>query len=197
MAPKSKTPITVVKIPTVKSWKFGTIEHVDGGKRFIPISLENGNNLNLSLNNVHCPFNLSDYDQGNRKTLVLQFQPELESPLDCMTECLIFEAAQKSEFFFGEILSEDKLRSMYKNIVRKKEKYPSNLAAKIITAGYNKTRFWHTSSRARVDSPEDFQGLDVNAMLHVKGLYITPESWGLIVNITDLQLLSSTTECPF
>ena len=94
MAPKNKSSLTISKIPAVKSWKFGEAELCDGNKRFIPISLENGKSLNLTLNNVHCPFNLSDYDQGARKTLVLQFQPEWNAPLECMNECLIFEVLE-------------------------------------------------------------------------------------------------------
>jgi len=197
MAPKNKTSVTISKIPAVKSWKFGEIELCDGNKRFIPISLENGKSLNLTLNNVHCPFNLSDYDQGIRKTLVLQYQPEWDAPFECMNECLIFEALERSQFFFGGSIEEEQIRSMFKNLVRQREKYPSSLAAKLITGGSQKTRFWSPTSRARVETPEDFQGLDLNAMVHIKGLYITPDSWGLIANITDCQILTNAIQCPF
>ena len=78
----------------------------------------------------------------------------------------------------------------------KKEKYPSSIAAKVQMNGYFKTRFWD-SSKAHIEAPTDFQGMNYNALVHIKGLYITPDSWGLIANITDCQILSNTVECPF
>ena len=92
MAPKSK----IVKIPSVKSWKFGEIELVpEGNKRFVPITLD-GNNLMIQIEQAYNPFGLSDYDTGTRKTLVSQLQSEWCGPLDCMTECLIYEVTEKN-----------------------------------------------------------------------------------------------------
>ena len=56
---------------------------------------------------------------------------------------------------------------------------------------------WDQTFKPDIEAPEDFQGLDLNAMLHIKGIYLTPDSWGLIVNITDCQLLSNIEQCPF
>jgi len=197
MAPKTvRSAVTAPKItiPPVKSWTFGEVEQVDN-KRFIPISVD-GHPLILKLDQVHSPFGLSDYDQGSRRSLVLQLNSDWNVPLDCLTECLIFEAVERCQQFFGVSVDENHVRSMYKNIVRQKEKYPSSMVAKIIMNGYYKTRFWN-NSKAHIDSPSDFQGLSFNALVHIKGLYITPDSWGLIANITDCQVLSDIVQCPF
>ena len=203
MAPKNnRSAISVPKItiPSVKSWTFGEVEQIDN-KRFIPISFD-GNPLILKLDQVHSPFGLSDYDQGSRRSLVLQLDSDWTEPLDCLTECLIFEAVERKGQFFGGVgetggsVGENQIKDMYKNIVRQKEKYPSSMVAKIIMNGYYKTRFWN-KSKAHIEAPADFQGLNMNVLVHLKGLYITPDSWGLIANINDCQILSDIIQCPF
>ena len=122
MAPKNVRRAVLtpkITIPPVKSWTFGEVEQVDN-KRFIPISVD-GNPLILKLDQVHSPFGLSDYDQGSRRSLVLQLNSDWNAPLDCLTECLNFEAVERNQLFFGVSVDENQVRSMYKNIVRQKE----------------------------------------------------------------------------
>ena len=113
-----------------------------------------------------------------------------------MNECLIFEVAEKSEMLFGNSMDRDKIAEMYKNIVRQKDNFPSSIAAKMQLTGYNKTRFWD-ALKARIDAPNDFQGINYNVMIHIKGLYLTQNSWGLIANVADCQILSNSVSCPF
>ena len=195
---KTLTTQTVIPlpIPAVKSWKFGEIESIPNSKnRFVPITV-NGTNLILPFEQVYNPFGPSEYDTETRKTLVSQLQTDWTSPLECMTECLIFEVAEKSGFLFGTSMDRDQISGMYKNIVRQKENFPSSIAAKMQLTGYSKTKFWD-ASKARIEAPSDFQGINYNVMVHIKGLYLTPDSWGLIANVADCQILSNSASCPF
>ncbi len=97
----------------------------------------------------------------------------------------------------GKQVDEDTIRGMYKKILRKKEKFPICMVAKLTTTGGNKTRFWDMK-RLRVESPEDFARLIRNVKVHIKGLYITADSSiSLIANITDCQMVTNETSCPF
>ena len=184
-------------LPAVKDWTFGEVEVLENNNRFVPVTCGT-NNINLCLNNVLSPFGISNYDlQKTRKGLVLQLNPKWNDPLECMTECLMFEIAKKSELLLGKKVDEDTIRGMYKDILRKKEKYPICMVAKLTTSGGNKTRFWDMK-RLRVESPEDFTRLILNVKVHIKGLYITADSSiSLIANITDCQMVTNETSCPF
>ena len=187
-----------IQVPPVAEWKFGEILHIkEGNKRYIPISY-NGNDLVLFLSQCFAPFAISQYDTKDKRTLVSQLQPEWSGALDCMTDCLIHEVSEKSELFFGRVLDQDTLRAMYKNLVRQDDafKYPSTLSAKVQLSGCNKTRFWD-EKKARIETPIEFQGMHYNAIVHIKGIYIQENSWGLFANITDCQVFTSNVNCPF
>jgi hypothetical protein len=184
-------------LPAVKDWTFGEVEVLENNNRFVPVTCGT-NNINLCLNNVLSPFGISNYDvQKTRKGLVLQLEQRWESPLECMTECLMFEIAKQSKKILGVEVSEETIRGMYKDILRKKEKFPICMVAKLTTTGGNRTRFWDMK-RLRGECPEDFTRLILNVKVHVKGLYITHDSSiSLIANITDCQMVTNETSCPF
>jgi len=51
--------------------------------------------------------------------------------------------------------------------------------------------------KARIETPIEFQGMHYNAIVHIKGIYIQENSWGLFANILDCQVFTTNVNCPF
>jgi hypothetical protein len=183
--------------PVVADWSFGEVDSLDNGSKFIPVAC-GPNAIDLCMSNVLSPFGISNYDsQKSRKGLVLQLDHMWNAPLDCMTECLIHEISKRSQTFLGRQVDEQTVQDMYKNILKKKDNFPICITAKLTTTGTSKTRFWDMN-RKRIESPTDFTSLYLNVKVCIKGLYITADqSISIIANITDCQLITTETSCPF
>ena len=182
-------------IPQVKTWKFGPAQGESDVKSF-PLTC-GSMDLVLSLQGCLSPFDPSSLNGGTRKTLTLRLPNIWDSPFHQMEEALIKEAAIKSQSLFGERLTEEQLQERYKPIGKKVGEYPRQLRTKLNTDGFYACRYWD-SERKRADAPEDHTGHVFNAVIKLRGLWVSSEAWGLVCDATDLQLLEAAqVECPF
>ena len=107
------------------------------------------------------------------------------------------EVHAQSQQFFGQVLTEEHVQSLYKAVTKKNGDYPRHLRAKVNTAGANRTRYWD-ASKARMDPPADHTGLTFSARVVLRAIWIAGEAWGLVADVTDLLLQDeSVVECPF
>ena len=182
-------------IPQVKSWKFGPAQGESDVKSF-PLTC-GSMDLVLSLQGCLSPFDPSSLNGGARKTLTLRLPKIWDSPFGEMEEALINEAASKSQKLFGEKLTEEQLQERYKPIGKKVGEYPRQLRTKLNTDGFYACRYWD-HERKRAEAPEDHTGHVFNAVIKLRGLWVSSEAWGLVCDCTDLQLLETAqVECPF
>jgi hypothetical protein len=185
-------------IPSVKTWTFGTSTGGEGSVKTFQLSC-GGMELHCNIQGCISPFEPSSMDGAARKTLVLRLPVPWDSPLGEMEESLIKEVAARSKALFGEQQSEDELRARYKYITKKTEEYPRNLRVKLNTEGYYATRFWDLE-RQKVAAPVEYVGLMFSAVVRFRAVWIGAESWGLVCDATDLQVLGDaqpSAECPF
>ena len=183
------------KLPPTKSWNLGIPDELENNKRFFNISVDN-NPIYLTINNVMSPFDISEYDsKSTRKGLVLELEKgELETHLEFITESLKMDVIQSKSTIFVSDWDDTQVRQNYRSVFKQKENYPSSINAKVMT-GYTKTRFWD-KDRKPTDSPTNFAGIKMNVKLHFRGIFVTSDSWGLVIDITDAQLISDL-NCPF
>ena len=182
-------------IPQVKTWKFGPAQG-DSEVKSHPLSV-GGMEIVLNLQGCVSPFDSSSLNGGARKTLTLRLSKIWDEPFGEMEEALIKEAATKSQTLFGEKLTEEQLQERYKPIGKKAGEYPRQIRTKLNTDGFYACRYWD-SERKRAEPPEDHTGLVFNAVIKLRGLWVSSEAWGLVCDATDLQLLETAqVECPF
>ena len=185
-------------IPTVKAWTFGACTDGNGSVKTYPLTC-GGLDLICSIQGCVSPFEPSSMDGAARKTLVLRLPAPWDGPLGEMEEALVREVAVRSKVLFGAQQSEDELRGKYKNITKKTEQYPRNLRVKLNTEGYYATRFWDLE-RQKTAAPEEYVGLMFSAVVRFRAVWVGAESWGLVCDATDLQVLGDhqpSAECPF
>jgi len=184
-----------ISIPSVESWKFGTT-HGDGEVKSYPISC-GGMDLVLSIPGCSAPFDASENLKGpGRKTLTLNIPMDWDGPFGGMETTLLNVVCAKSEQFFGEKLTCVQVMDRYKTISKKQAEYPRNLRVKL-TEGIRATRYWD-AQRARIDAPAHHAGMTINTVVHMRGLWVSADAWGLVCDATDLQVLDAPViECPF
>ena len=181
-------------IPCPKSWAFGAGQSGEGVKTF-PVTSA-GKELMLHLQGCHSPFDASSLTDGARKTLTLRLPSIWEQQFVTLECLLIAEAAQLSPQPFGTKFSEEDLRARYKSVTKKAGDYAMQLRAKVNTEGFYSCRYWD-KDRQRIDAPDTHAGLNCNAALSVRGLWVSPENFGLVVDCTDLQIIDDVATCPF
>jgi hypothetical protein len=89
------------------------------------------------------------------------------------------------------------IQALWTSRIKPAEKYSATLAAKISVAGPRQARFYDQAAQP-TDPPTSWRGLSVNAVVHVKGVYIQKQSIGLVINVTDLRYATPPEPmCPF
>jgi len=183
-----------IGIPRVESWKFGTA-HGEGDVKSYPLSC-GGMDLVLSIQACLAPFDASSLSDATRKTLTLNLSSEWDGPFTDMEVALLNVVGAKSEMLFGEKLTPTQILGRYKAISKKVGEYPRNMRVKL-SEGIRPTRYWD-AQRARIDTPPHHAGMTVNAVVHLRGLWVSANAWGLVCDGTDIQILDAPiVECPF
>ena len=183
-------------LPNVKSWTFAApTSNAENGVKSFPLGC-GGMDIRCLIHGCTAPFEPSSMEPSARMTLVLKLPENWDSHMGLMEEALIKEVTARSVTLFGAERSEDSLRQAYKAVTKKTAEYPRNLRVKINTAGFHATRYWDTK-RDKIEAPTEFAGATFSAMIHVRGLWIGADAWGLVCDATDLQVLSASPECPF
>ena len=69
---------------------------------------------------------------------------------------------------------------------------------KLNTSGYHAARFWDLD-RKRLEAPAEYSGMAFSAMVRFRALWVGADSWGLVCDATDMQVLAdpASAECPF
>ena len=183
-----------ISIPSVEAWTFGAITG-DGAVKSYPITC-GGMDLVLNIQDCVAPFDASSLKDASRKTLTLRLSRDWDGPLGIVEAALLKMVHANSEEYFGQRLTEDEILGRYKAITKKMGKYPRNLRVKL-SEGVRATRYWD-AERARIDAPSHHAGMAINTVVHLRGLWIGADAFGLVCDATDLQILEApVVECPF
>ena len=181
-------------IPCPKLWAFGPAQAGEGVKTF-PITCA-GNELVLHLQGCYSPFDTSSLTESARKSLTLKLPVIWEQQFAALESQLLAETAQLSPQLFGTKYSEDDLRTRYKSITKKTGDYPMQLRAKVNTDGFYSCRYWD-KDRQRLEPPDTHAGLNCTVAIRLRGLWVSPDTFGLVADCTDLQIIDEVAACPF
>ena len=180
-------------IPPVKAWSFEktTLE----GKTWA-IS-HGGKPIELTLEAVYSPFNLSSFNENSRKVLTLRLPKEWDDVFGCMEACLLHEVQEQSGRFFGGPQSAEHISERYKAISKKNDAYPRHIRVKVNTTGISASRYWD-KDKQRIVAPVDHTGLLLTTKIILRALWFAEDAWGLVCDATDLMLQDDVSvECPF
>jgi len=180
-------------LPPVKEWTF---EKTSREGRTWAIT-HGGRPIELTMEAVYSPFDLSSFNENTRKTLTLRLPKEWDGPFDCMEACLLHEVQEQSGRFFGSAQTPEQVSEAYKAVTKKNADYPRHLKVKVNTTGIQAVRYWDKEKK-RVNPPEDHTGVLFTAKVVLRSLWFAEDAWGLVADASDLMLQEEVTaECPF
>ena len=192
-SPTARGVSTRCELPPVKAWSF---EKTSREGKTWAIS-HGGKPIQLTLEGVSSPFDLSSFNDASRKTLTLRLPKEWDNPFECMEACLLHEVQERSQQFFGSSQSMEVISMNYKPVTKKNEAYPRHLRVKVNTVGLQAVRYWDANKK-RISAPEDHTGLLFSAKVEIRALWFAEDAWAVVCDATDLMLQDDVqTECPF
>ena len=180
-------------IAPVKEWRF---DQTSLESKVWNISRA-GKPIELTIEGLYNPWQLSSLNESVRKTLTLRLPKEWDQPFDCMEACLLHEVQERSAEFLGSPQSPEHIAELFKPITKKSGEYPRHLRAKVQTSGAYAVRYWDKDKKP-CSAPDDHSGMHFTAKVVLRSLWFSDDAWGLCAECTDLMMQEQVTvACPF
>ena len=148
---------------------------------------------------VTTPFGASAFNaeaDTSRKTLEISIGTEAEKQWDAFDAYAIGYLAKHSFRLFKRVMTEDQVRENYRSPVSRKGDYPATVRCKVNCSGTSAVRVWDMK-RERIDLPEDLRQTDLVAKVTLQSLWMMSKEYGFVLLVSDIQVRSSSAECPF
>ena len=138
------------------------------------------------------------FDEGaTRINLVLQPKtPDQEAELKALDDWCLSAVAQQSEQLFGKALTVEQLTQCYQPCLKTSEKYPPNFRVKVNLSGSNATRYWNAAGLKTI-APDAWVGYAIRPRIRIKALWFMAKQFGIVMELTDAQILEAEVKCPF
>jgi hypothetical protein len=200
-------PAKGAQIPTINMMDLAEVTLKDTqvsarGAKSCQVRGQDGQKISFALGTasdpVTTPFGATSYNEGEggRKTVEFSLTPEQDKAWLAFDHWAVEYLAKHSFRLFKKILTEDAVRENYRSPVTRKEGYRPHLRCKVNTDGAHAVRVWDVD-RQRVALPEDLRETELIAKIFFSHCWMMSKEFGFVFQVTDLQLRSSSAECPF
>ena len=148
------------------------------------------------------PFDASGYNDpdASRVSLCVEADEELVEWCKELDVEILKMCRQQSKKLFGkEIYIESELKPNYFSPLKQNERYGTqHFKMKMNKTGKGAVRVWNKGGLAR-EMPENWQGLQIQARVVLKSLWIQSRNFGLTFEVSDVMVCSETEplSCPF
>ena len=195
------------KLPTIKMMDLSQVTLKDTvvsarGAKSCQVRGQDGSKISFVLGTpadpVTTPFGASSFNEAEatRKTLEFSLSPEQEKEWQAFDAWAIEYFVKHSFRLFKRIMTEDQVREAYRSPVTKKGDYKATLRTKINVDGSHPVRVWDMN-RQRIELPEDLRDMELVAKVLLSHSWQMSKEFGFVLQVTDLQVRSSSAECPF
>ena len=163
---------------------------------------EKGGPISFTTNVLRSPFDGTGYNDpdASRVSLCLEADEELmEWCAELDAEIIKICRHQSRKLFGKEVYLESELRANYYSPLKQNEKYGTTLfKTKMNKCGKQAVRVWNTGGLAR-QIPETWQGMQIQARVVLKSLWLQSRNFGLTLEISDAMICSEAepSTCPF
>jgi hypothetical protein len=187
----------------VETWQLcETITHKAGGKTAAILD-ESGGPICFTTGILRAPFDASGYNDpdATRVSLCLEADAELSGwLLELDAELLKLCKVNSQKLFGKQVYLESELKPNYYSALKSNEKYGSTtlFKMKMNKVGKGAVRVWNKAGLSR-EMPESWAGLQIQARVVIKSIWLQSRSWGLTFEIADAQICSEAepATCPF
>ena len=163
---------------------------------------EKGGPIIFTTNVLRSPFDGTGFQDpdASRVSLCLEADEDLVEWCTELDAEILKMCRQHSRKLFGkEVYLESEIKSNYYSPIKQNEKYGTHLfKTKMNKSGKGAVRCWNKGGLAR-ELPETWQGLQIQARVVLKSLWIQSRNFGLTFQISDAMICSEVdpATCPF
>ena len=200
-------PVKTIKLSTTNMMDLSQVTLKDTivsarGARSSQVRGQNGDKISFLLGSsqdpITAPFGASSFGEAEatRKTLEFSLNPEDEETWQRFDAWAIGYFVKHSFRLFKRIMTEDQVREAYRSPVTKKGDYKATLRTKINVEGSHPVRVWDMN-RQKTELPDDLRGIELCARVLLSHSWQMSKEFGFVFQVLDIQVRSSSTECPF
>ena len=187
----------------MESWQIADlVQNAKGGTKSANI-LENGKpptkRLATPSDPLHSPCGASAFDPTSTR-LSMDFNigsSDLRIWLENLDKWAFQKLLKESPRLFKRQVTKDELKLIYQPVIKKHEKngqeYPDTVKTKFSSG---KLRVWGFDHVPR-EPPASYKGCDLVPLVSVKNFWLSGNSCGLVLELTDIMVREQTSECPF
>ena len=163
---------------------------------------DKGGPISFTTSVLRSPFDASGYNDpdASRVSLCLEADEELvEWCTELDAEIIKLCRHQSRKLFGKEVYLESELRPNYYSPLKLNEKYGTSLfKMKMNKVGKGAVRVWNKGGLCR-EMPESWQGVQIQARVVLKSLWIQSRNFGLTLEISDAMMCceADPVTCPF
>ena len=186
----------------VDKWQICELVANKAGGKTAAILDENGGPISFTTGILRAPFDASGYNdpKASRVSLSVEAEAELSEWLqEVDAELLKLCRVQSQKIFGKQVYLESELKSNYYSALKDNQKYNTSLfKMKMNKVGKGAVRVWNKASLAR-EMPESWAGLQIQARVVIKSIWLQSRSFGLTFEIADAMVCSEAepAACPF
>jgi len=164
---------------------------------------EKGGPISFTTNILRSPFDGTGYNdpEASRVSLCLEADEELVEWCTELDAEIIKICRQQSRKLFGkDIYVESDLKPNYYSPIKQNEKYGTTLfKTKMNKCGKGSVRVWNKGGRLAREMPETWQGMQIQARVVLKSLWIQSRNFGVCLELQDAMICSEAdpVTCPF
>ena len=176
----------------IDQWKICEPVSNKAGGKTCAILDGNGNPIALTTNLLRSPFDASGYDDpdASRVNLCLEADEELVEWCAKLDAEVLKICRQHSRKLFGkEVYLESELKANYYSPIKQNEKHGTHLFKMKMNKIGKAVRVWNKGGLPR-EMPETWQGLQIQARVVLKSIWIQSRSFGLTCEVSDVMICS-------
>ena len=197
-----KFPITMNLPQSIPKWQMCEPVTNKAGGKTAAVSDENISPICFTTSILKAPFDASSYNDpdASRVGLCLEADKQLSEWFQNLDAEMLKLCRQHSLKLFGkQVYMESDLKPYYYSALKENEKYGTQLfKMKMNRTGKGAVRVWNKGGLTR-EMPESWQGLQIQARVVLKSIWIQSRNFGLTFEISDAMICSEAepTTCPF
>jgi len=195
------------KLPTIKMMDLANICLKDTqvsarGAKICQVRGQDGTKQTFTLGTsqepVTTPFGASSFtgEEGGRKTIEFSLTDDQVKEWTAFDEWAVSYLEKNSYRLFKVIKTAEQIRENYRSPMQKKGDYRATLRCKVSIDGSHSVRCWNVN-RERVDLPGDLRDTELIGKIILSHLWMMSKEYGFVLLCQDLQIRSSSAECPF
>ena len=182
-------------------WVLGDVQINPKGTKRCPLTTANGEDVFFKSAGelLVAPFGPSSFDkdpEARRQGLDMRTAErpgELEKCFQELDEWAIQYLSEHSERILKKPLTKDQVAAGYTSSLKQKQGYNPLVRTKIDISGRRSICYWTIENEAR-EAPADWKSTLFRVNIHISSLWIMGSSYGLIVNVTDMEIVKENVE---